>query len=45
MWEGSNYDDYLYVGAQGRVMGQLHRRMEKPFPATRSFPLTVEVGA
>lgn len=45
MWEGSNYEDYLYVGAQGWVMGQLHRRMEKPFPATRSFPLTVEVGA
>ena len=45
MWEGSNYNDYLYVGAQGFFMRQLHTRMEKPFDESDMFPLTVEVGA
>lgn len=45
MWDGTNYDDYLYVGAQGFFMRQLHSRMEKPFPKHEVFPLTVEVGA
>ena len=45
MWDGTNYNDYLYVGTQGFFMRQLHSRMEKPFNAQDHFSLTVEVGA
>ncbi len=45
MWEGTNYNDYLYVGAQGFVMRRLHTSMEKPFSDRDHFSLTVEVGA
>lgn len=45
MYEGDNYNEFLYSGLQGRMMAYLHRHLEKPFRSEDFFPLTVEIGA
>lgn len=45
IWKGTNYNDFLYVGAQGFLMRRLHTLMERPFSRSDHFSLTVEVGA
>lgn len=45
MWNGSDYNNFLYSGSQGLAMRILHRKMEFPFGPSTRFPLTVEVGA